>query len=92
MDSKTKIDFKLTFEFTGEFPENKVKELMNKVSDALYHEYANGNGFAPEDEDNCLTEGTTLKYNEIYLVDSYYVSEHGKTGVRQKNIIDFFGK
>lgn len=87
-----KVDFKLSIEFTGEYPESRIKELMERVSDALYHEYAHGNGFAPEDEDDCMTEGATIKFKDIYLVDRYYVSEKGKTGVRNKNIIDFTGK
>jgi len=40
MDKKTRVDFKLTFSFDGEFPEEEVKNLMNKISDALYHEYS----------------------------------------------------
>jgi hypothetical protein len=89
MNNNSKVDFKLTIEFTGNYPEQKIKELMHKVADALYHEYSHGNGFAPEEEDDCMTEGIKLKFNDIHLVDSYYVSQGGKTGLRQKNILDF---
>lgn len=92
MENTTKIDFKLSMYFTGEFPEERVKELMHKITDALYHEYAHGNGFAPEDEDDCLTEGSRLNYGDIHLVDRYYVSEGGRTGERKKDMIDFSGK
>jgi len=36
MENTTKIDFKLSMYFTGEFPEERVKELMHKITDALY--------------------------------------------------------
>ena len=39
MEKKTRIDFKLTFSFDGDYPEEEVKNLMDKISDALYHEY-----------------------------------------------------
>jgi hypothetical protein len=92
MENTSKIEFKLTVHFTGEFPEERVKELMHKVTDALYHEYAHGNGFAPDGEDDCLTEGVKLKFNDIHLVDRYYVSDNGRTGERKTDMIDFSGK
>lgn len=87
-----KVDFKLSMEFSGEFPESKVKELMFKVANALYREYHSGEGFAPIDEDDCLTEGVKIKYKDIHLVDTYYSNANGKIGVRNTNVIDFTGK
>ena len=86
---KTSVDFKLTMEFTGAYPEERVKELMYKVADALYAEYSHGNGFAPDEVDDCMTDGVRLKFDNIHLVDMYYVNNDGKTGVRKTNILDF---
>lgn len=90
MNNSTKIDFKLSFEFTGNYPEQRVKELMYKIADALYHEYSHGNGFAPDDIDECLTDGVRIKYENIHLLDRYYVRE--EKGQRKTDIIDFSGK
>lgn len=86
------IDFKLSMEFSGDYPESKVKELMWKVANALYREYQSGEGYAPITNDDCLTEGIKIKYKDIHLVDTYYSNAEGKIGVRNTNIIDFTEK
>jgi len=85
MENKTKIDFKLTFSFDGEFPEEEVKNLMDKISDALYHEYSSGNGFVP-DEGEVMTDGIQIKYRDLYLMDKFYDSE---SKGRRKEYLDF---
>ena len=87
MENKTRIDFKLTFSFDGDYPEEEVKNLMDKISDALYHEYSSGNGFVPDDGD-VLTDGIQIKYHDSYLVDKFYDSE---SKGRKKNFLDFSG-
>lgn len=69
----SKVEFKVTMEFTGDYPNELIKELMVKVADALYHEYDKGNGFAPDDADDCLTDGVRIQYGDIHLDDRYYV-------------------
>jgi len=88
MENKTKIDFKLTFSFDGEFPEEEVKNLMDKISDALYHEYSSGNGFVP-DEGEVMTDGIQIKYRDLYLMDKFYDSE---SKGRKKEYLDFTDK
>lgn len=84
---KTEIEFKLKMFFIGEYPQEKVKDLMNKVADALYHEYLHGEGFSPEDSDDCMTDTVTIKCGGLSLVDRYYVPE--ENGNRNKTILDF---
>lgn len=88
MENKTKIDFKLTFSFDGEFPEEEVKNLMDNISDALYHEYSSGNGFVP-DEGEVMTDGIQIKYRDLYLMDKFYDSE---SKGRRKEYLDFTDK
>jgi len=88
MDKKTRIDFKLTFSFDGEFPEEEVKNLMDKISDALYHEYSSGNGFVPDDGE-VMTDGIQIKYRDLYLMDKFYDS---KSKGRRKEYLDFTDK
>jgi len=88
MENKTKIDFKLTFSFDGEFPEEEVKNLMDKISDALYHEYSSGNGFVPDDGE-VMTDGIQIKYRDLYLMDKFYDSE---SKGRRKEYLDFTDK
>lgn len=68
-----KMELKLVMEFTGEYPQDKIKELMVKVADALYHEYSHGNGFSPDDVDDCLTDGVRIQHGDVHLDDRYYV-------------------
>ena len=72
MGNTSEIEFKIKFQFEGNYPESRVKELMQKIADALYHEYSSGNGFAPDDEDDVLTASCTLKYGNVHLEDNYY--------------------
>jgi len=85
MENKTRIDFKLTFSFDGEFPEEEVKNLMDKISDALHHEYSSGNGFVPDDGD-VMTDGIQIKYRDLCLMDKFYDSE---SKGRKKDFLDF---
>ena len=87
MEKKTRIDFKLTFSFDGDYPEEEVKNLMDKISDALYNEYSHGNGFVPDDGD-VMTDSIQIKYRDSYLLDKFYDSETKK---RRKDFLDFSG-
>lgn len=84
-EKKTEVDFKVKLRFTGEYPEDKVKDLMQKIADALYHEYQNGEGFAPDDMDDVLTDGADISYCGTYLLDNYY----GEKGQREIKTLDF---
>lgn len=83
---QTEVKLQVKFKFEGEYPEARVHELMSKVADALYHEYASGNGFAPEDEDEVLTDGTEIKCGNTVIIDNYY-DKHVKG--RYTHTLDF---
>lgn len=83
---KSEVKFQVKFRFEGEYPEARVHELMSKVADALYGEYAHGNGFAPDDEDGVLTDGTEIKCGDKVLIDNYY-DKHVKG--RYTHTLDF---
>lgn len=72
MEKTSQIELKLKFRFLGEYPESRIEELMNKVADALYHEYSHGNGFSPEDDDEVLTDGSEIKCGDKVIIDNYY--------------------
>jgi hypothetical protein len=84
----SEIKLQVKFKFEGEYPEERVQELMTKIADALHHEYASGNGFAPEDVDGVLTEGTEIKCGDKVVIDNYY-DKHVKG--RYTHTLDFSG-
>lgn len=86
MSEKSSIEFKVKFDFIGKYPEDKVKDLMSKIADALHHEYAHGCGFTPDDdEDEVMTNGVTIRTGDLALVDIYW----DEKGSRQTKILDF---
>lgn len=84
-DIKSEVDFKVKVRFTGEYPEERVKDLMRKIADALYAEYSSGEGFAPDDRDDVLTDGMDISYSGVYLLDNYY----NQNGQREVKALDF---
>jgi len=84
----SEVKLQVKFKFEGEYPEERIEELMNKVADALYVEYASGNGFAPEGEDDVLTGGAEIKCGDKVVVDNYFDS-HVKG--RYTHTLDFGG-
>jgi len=84
--SKSEVKLQVKFKFEGEYPKQRIEELMNKVADALHHEYASGNGFAPDDEDGVLTDGTEIKCGNKVVIDNYF-DNHVKG--RYTHILDF---
>lgn len=85
---KSEVKLQVKFRFEGEYPEARIQELMEKVSNALYMEYASGNGFAPEGEDDVLTDGTEIKCGDRVFIDNYY-DKHVKG--RYTHTLDFGG-
>lgn len=84
----SEVKLQVKFKFEGEYPQERIEELMNKVADTLYMEYASGNGFAPEDDDDVLTDGTEIKCGDKVVIDNYY-DKHVKG--RYTHTLDFGG-
>ena len=88
MKKKSSVEFKVKFDFIGHYPEEKVKDLMHKIADALHHEYSHGNGFVPDDgdgEEEVMTDGVTIRTGEFALIDIYW----DENGHRQTKMLDF---
>ena len=85
---QSEVKLQVKFKFNGEYPEERIEELMNKVANTLYMEYASGNGFAPESADDVMTDGTEIKCGDKVVVDNYY-DKHVKG--RYTHTLDFGG-